>query len=308
MDPEPRPDEPKLPCVDWHGHKISRLVLGHNPIKGNSHYSQALSQEMAEHFDPALGHEVSNPVTSGLEPRDVHLLRRCEECGINTAQFGGESMHSLLRRHRAGGGRLQWIATFYDTSGDAAAELEAILSVDPAPMAVQYFGERIDRLFIEGRLDAAREQLKRLRDTGLWIGVCSHLPDVLEHVESADWDVDFFQACFYTTYSYSGGGPGSPGRIDRDHERYDDADRDRMVRFIRATPKPCIAFKVLAAGRKCSSDASVAAALRFAFEHIKPTDVVAVGMWQKYKDQVGQNAALVRRLLAARPPETPSPG
>jgi hypothetical protein len=37
-------------------------------------------------------------------------------------------------------------------------------------------------------------------------------------------------------------------------------------------------------------------ALRFAFQNIKPTDVVLVGMWQKYKDQAAENVALARKI------------
>ena len=79
-----------------------------------------------------------------------------------------------------------------------------------------------------------------------------------------------------------------------------DADRDRMIRFIGRASRPCLAFKVLAAGRKCPSDEGLAAALRLAYDSIKPTDVVAVGMWQKYNDQVGQNTRLVRDVLTGK--------
>ena len=37
-----RDDDSRLACVDWGGHRISRLIVGHNPLKGNSHYSDAL--------------------------------------------------------------------------------------------------------------------------------------------------------------------------------------------------------------------------------------------------------------------------
>ena len=95
------PDEKmRLPCVRWGGHEISRLLIGHNPLKGQSHYSRALDEEMAEWYDPELGH-------------DLDMLARCEECGINTAQFGAPAMHSVLTRYRRSGGNLQWIATFY---------------------------------------------------------------------------------------------------------------------------------------------------------------------------------------------------
>ena len=275
-------DADRLPCVQWGEHRISMLLVGHNPLKGQSHFSDELSAEMREWFDPKLG-------------RGVELLKRCEECGINTAQFGGGAMHSLLQSHREQGGRMQWIATFYDGPGGFEEELETILSVDPRPIGIQYFGERTDSAFLSGRMDGVRERLKRLRGTGLLVGVCSHLADVVDYVENAGWDVDFYETCFYAVYSHA-----REQKIDRGEELYDGADRDRMVRVIRRVPKPCIAFKVLAANRSCRDDEEVASALRFAYENIKETDVVLVGMWQRDKDQVAQNAELVRGILSRR--------
>ena len=38
---------------------------------------------------------------------------------------------------------------------------------------------------------------------------------------------------------------------------------------------------------------------RVRFSNIKPTDVVLLGMWQKYKDQAAENVALARKILSA---------
>lgn len=63
-----------------------------------------------------------------------------------------------------------------------------------------------------------------------------------------------------------------------------------------------MAFKVLKANRFCGNDAQVREALEFAFHRIKPTDVICIGMWGKYKDQVGQNSQWVREILAKKCP------
>ena len=57
----------------------------------------------------------------------------------------------------------------------------------------------------------------------------------------------------------------------------------RMCKVIRQVSKPCLGFKILVAGRKCTSAESVRAAFKFAYENVKPTDVVIVGMFRKYK-------------------------
>jgi hypothetical protein len=274
--------------VTWGEHRISRLLIGHNPIKGQSHFSRELDAEMREWYDPDLGH-------------DLEDLARCEEVGINTAQFGAPKMHSIMRRHRAGGGSMQWITTLYgNEEGDlgfgeqigTAQELAEILALDPKPIGIQHYGEKTDRLFFQGKLDILRERMKMIRDTGLLVGLGTHLPQVAARVADEDWDIDFFQTCFYTVYS-----KGDERIIDRRHERFDDACRDAMVAFVRQAPKPCLCFKVLGANRKCATDADVRATLEYTYGNIKPTDVVLVGMWQKYKDQIGQNARWVCEIL-----------
>ena len=276
-----------LPCVDWHGRRISRLLLGHNPFKGQSHFSRELSDEMTGWFDPALGN-------------DLALLRRAEECGINTCQFGGAVMHDRLRLHQSRGGQMQWIATLYDSGSKWSpeapsfeSELESILKVDPQPIGIQNFGENSDRHFITGEMPRLREKLKIIRDTGLLVGVCTHLPEVVDQIESEGWDVDFYQTCFYTVYSLA-----DRQTIDRSREVYDDASRERMVEFIQRASKPCLAFKVLKANRHCATPEGVRDALQYAYEQIKSNDVVCVGMWGKYLDQVSWNCRWVREILA----------
>lgn len=276
-----------LPTVEWKGRTISRLLIGHNPVKGQSHCSKAMSAEMKEWFLP-------------LEKR-VALLDECERCGINTAQFGDTFMHETMAGHAVQGGKMQWIATLYgNESGDLGfgeklgmeEELDAILNVKPRPIGIQHFGEKTDRLIFDGKFDLLRDRLKRMRDTGLLVGVCTHLPQVAEEVVSRGWDIDFLQTSFYTVYSSS-----DLHHIDRENEVFRDEDRDRMVAFVTQAPMPCLVFKVLGASRKCGSDESIREALKFAYANIKPTDVVLVGMWEKHGKQVERNCAMVREIL-----------
>ena len=65
-------------------------------------------------------------------------------------------------------------------------------------------------------------------------------------------------------------------------------------KVIQATKKPCLAYKVLARGRRVGSAGEVRAAFETALKNVKPTDALIVGMYQQFGDQVGENAALVR--------------
>jgi hypothetical protein len=79
-------------------------------------------------------------------------------------------------------------------------------------------------------------------------------------------------------------------------EIYLPSDPPRMFRAIRSTTKPCLAYKVLAAGRRISSPAEVRRCFEEAFAGIKATDAVIVGMYQQFGDQVAEDAALVREF------------
>ncbi len=68
--------------------------------------------------------------------------------------------------------------------------------------------------------------------------------------------------------------------------------------MLRSVKKPCIAFKIMAASRNCSTPDSTRQAFKTAFELIKPNDGVDVGMFPKYRDQIAENAKTVRELLA----------
>lgn len=266
----------KLPMVRWGGHKISRLLVGHNPIKGQSHFSNELSRQMRQWFeaDPA---------------RIRQLLRRCEELGVNTCQMGGQAIEDALRAYHAEGGTIRWIATFYSKPGEGKEELARILKMTPRPIGVQQLGNVSDGLMREGRIDRVLENLKMFRDAGVLVGLGSHNHEVIDYAEDKGWDVDFYQCCFYRScFSLD---PAKKG------ESFEEEARQSMVGTIRSVSKPCIGFKVLGANRHCGSPADVQRALRFAFENVKPTDVVLVGMWQKYKDQVADNVASARKIL-----------
>ena len=68
-----------------------------------------------------------------------------------------------------------------------------------------------------------------------------------------------------------------------------------MLAAMRATDKPCLAFKILAAGRLCDRPEWVEAAFASTLRQIKPNDGVIVGMYPEYEDQIAINAEYVRR-------------
>jgi len=94
-------------------------------------------------------------------------------------------------------------------------------------------------------------------------------------------------------------GPKLPDAYAQD--RFPPEDPARMAAVLRHVSKPCLGFKIMAASRNCTTEQSTRAAFQFAFDNLKPTDAVVVGMLQKHKNQVAENAAMVRELLADGP-------
>jgi hypothetical protein len=70
-----------------------------------------------------------------------------------------------------------------------------------------------------------------------------------------------------------------------------------MFETIRKVKKPCIAFKILSGGHLCNNPEQLEAAFREAYSNIKPDDMAVVGVFQKYTDQLTQNADIVKRIF-----------
>ena len=269
-----------LPQIEFAGAKVSRLILGGNPISGNSHTSTALDAEMMDYF---------------TAENTKALLRECERCGINTIQLRGDThVIRLLREYRNEGGELHWIAQTASEMADQRASIRHIAGMKP--IAIYHHGTETDNLWHARKTDVIRERLALMRDAGLWVGLGTHTPEVIEYAESEAWDVDFYMASAYNVYR----GPRESLIISgrRKEEFYDDADRERMCSVVRATPKPCLVFKILAAGRKPAQPDGLREAFAYVLRHIKPTDAVVVGMFPKHANQAAENARLVAELLA----------
>ncbi len=266
-----------LPQIALGPHRVSRLIVGSNTINAGSHLSRFFDHQLREYF---------------TEERALAHLRRCEEVGINTWQSGAGNL-PLLAKHRAEGGRLQ----FLSLGGHDPNDPEALPNLAAAgAIGLAHHGELTDHLFKTGALGHVREFLLRVRDLGVPAGVSTHMPAVVEAIEERGWPVDFYMCCVYERHRSDaelkellGHVPLSPREV------YLREDPPRMFRAMRQTGKPCLAFKILAAGRLCNTPETVEQAFRETFAQIKPADGVIVGMFPKYEDQPALNAEFVRK-------------
>jgi len=267
-----------LPSVPFGPHRLSRLVAGANPLNGGSHLSRFVNLQMRRYFTPE---------------RIQGFLADCQSAGITAWQSGPGNIADYLA-HRQRGGALKYISLVQqdDDTPDSLAR-----SVEAGAIAVAHHGEVTDRLYKEGRLPAVLPLLSCARDAGLLVGISTHMPEVVDYVESAGWDVDFYMTCVYERHRSREELRALLGRVPVPvREVYLEEDPPRMYRAMRATRRPCLAFKILAAGRLCDRQETVEAAFEQAFRQIKPTDAVIVGMYPEYEDQVRLNADYVRRF------------
>jgi hypothetical protein len=267
----------QVPKMKFGNVEISRLLLGCNPLHGYSHFNTSYGNAMRDWYTPE---------------RVCAVMHRANAFGINAMNYtemgrGAED----LARFRAEGGIMHLVA--YDaTDGDPAALVRKI-----QPLSMHRQGEVVDVAFRNGTMNTVREWCKRVRDTGVPTGVATHKPEVIDFVESQGWDVDYFAGCAYNrTRSEEEWRKILNGNmLEAPHEIYLQGDPERMYKTMRQTPKPCFAFKILAAGRVREGD--VAQAFRTAFSSIKPIDGVFVGMFPKDRDEVKLNAEITHSVL-----------
>jgi hypothetical protein len=269
----------KMPTVAFGPAKISRLIVGGNPVSGTSHWTAELSREMVDYF---TGENIKG------------LLRGCERAGVNTWQARGDRhILRLLHEYRQGGGSIHWIA---QTATEIAWQRNFSDMLAERPLGMYHHGSNTDALWQAGKIDSVRDTLKQIRQSGIQVGLGTHIPEVIDYVESKDWDLDFYLTCVY-----------NPGRSQEEKTRlvgpnppaelFWDADRPEMLKRVRQTRRQCLIFKVYGATRHCDSRERMLGALKLVFQYAKPQDAVVIGMFQKYKDQVAENCQLLLEAL-----------
>jgi hypothetical protein len=269
----PSPASVQVPKVKFGKAEISRVVIGANQFYGYSHFNSTYDTVMKEWYTPS---------------KVVEILQRAESYGINAFQaLGMNRCVSDCERLQAEGGKMQYVVQADSDPDQLVKSLK--------PLGIYHSGEVTDRNFRTGKSDAVRDYCKRVRQAGVLVGVGSHNPEFLAKVEDQGWDVDFYAGCVYNRTRTAEEWRQLLGNetLEMASETYVQSDPPRMYKFMKQTTKHCFAFKILAAGRV----ASVERAFRTAFESIKPTDCVFVGMFPRTKDEVKENAEIASRIL-----------
>jgi len=258
-----------LPTVGFCGLTVTRLIIGANPFGGYSHQNRERDEEMRSYY---------------TVDRILETWGRAEAAGINTMITNNETPHVLqaVRQYLGTGGPLQWIAQL-----NCRAKPDMPEAIDEAVAlgckAVYFHGALMDKAYADQDAETVRAWCNYARSRGVPAGVAGHAPEAHLWVDDLD-TVDFHAVCLFNCGSLHSG-KGDKFRL---------ADMAPALAAVRRIQKPCIAYKIMGAGR---IDARMA--FEYAFEQIKAGDVVNVGMHRGDRDDmVEENVALVRDILS----------
>src|SRR5438876_748905 len=281
-DEKPATSDNMLPTVKLGTHAVTRLIIGGNPIYGYSHFNKMLSQHQIAWHTPG---------------RVMELLQHTEKAGINTWQNSyAERTLDDLERFRAAGGKLNWLCL---GKGDWDERPECIDdAAKHKPIGIAPHGALAEKLHRQNKLTVLTDLLKRIRDQGVLVGLSAHNPAVIDLCEEKGWDVDYYMCCLYYLTRPKEEYEKILGKDLPLGEIYLPTDPPRMFKVIQSVKKPCLVYKVLAAGRRVGNAKEIRDCFETALTSIKPTDALIVGMYQQLGDQVGENAALVREICS----------
>lgn len=268
-----------LPTIQLGPHKVTRLILGSNPVLGYSHVSGLMDRLMTDYF---------------TLDKIQDLLVRSLDAGMNTWQTSyHEKVDQSLETIRNSGRELNWIFLASNPHLEDTKALKDIIRRNK-PIAILHHGGVSDDLWRQGQIEKAHDFAKRVQDLGVLAGISAHNPEVIRHAEEKGWNLDLYMTCFYrvsrTPEEVKAELNGNPLG-----ELFLPSDPPRMCEVIRQVKRPCLAFKILAAGRRCGRAEEVGKAFEYAFQNIKPGDAVIVGMFPRFSDQPAENAAHARR-------------
>lgn len=277
---ESQPAKTVLPTIQLGKHRVTRLIAGYNPIGGHSHTTLNMARHMREYF---------------TVERTAEFLEHCERQGINTWQYDHtDKVKQAIRIAREHGCSIQLICLHAERSYDAP--LKEVMRLKP--IAIAHHGGVTDAMFRGGKLGKVRDFVKKAHDCGALAGVSAHNPECIQRIEEEGWENDFFMTCFYYVTRSREEMHKALGKVTVG-EPFFQSDPDDMTRLMRQVGKPCLGFKILAAGRLCWSQQSVEKAFKYAFHHIKKTDAVIVGMFPRYTDEVSENVGYMMRYGGA---------
>jgi hypothetical protein len=276
-----------IPTIDFFGASVTRLALGDNPFNGHSYIQQACSgDEMMDYY---------------TADNCLRTLFEAEELGINTyIALADPFVLRVIRQYRNEGGKMNVLFQSYPAID---LEINLRMMMPYRPIAIYHQGGTADYMVESGQIEQLEARLAMIRDAGVPAGLGTHEPETVLRAEEEGWGADFYMTCLYNARKQqrgqqSGFITGKPKEL----VFYPD-DRFLMFDVIRRVRKPCIAFKIFAGGQMFAAKTEeqipgiVEAAFRETYANIKPCDFACIGVFQKHKDELREDAEIVKKIF-----------
>jgi len=279
-----------MQTVNFYGTKVSRLILGDNPFCGHSYIEGIHS-----------GNEMMDFYTAD---KCVETLFEAEALGINTYMaLADPFILRVIRQYRNQGGKMNLIFQSYPP---IALEVNLRQMLECEPIAVYHQGGTFEMLLEEGKEDEARSRLELIKKSGVKAGLGTHIPELLLRAEKENWGMDFYMACLYNARKQqrgqqSGFITGKPKEL-----VFYPGDPPLMYEAVKQVAKPCIVFKAFAGGQVFTGKTPdeipgvIKSIFTDIYSNIKPIDMNCIGVFQKEKNQLRENADIANKILENR--------
>jgi hypothetical protein len=283
-----------LPTVMLGPHRVTRMIVGSNPIYGYSHFNRQYDQHMLEWF---------------TDERIVKLLLDCEKAGINTWQYSfNYDQKRQIPKIRRAGCKIQFICLaaswHYDEKMGRTPEevLDGTIKCAQAaaefkPIGIAFHGGATDILYRAGKIDLLKTYINSVHDLGIAAGISTHNPKILEALHEKGFANDFYMTGLHYLTRHPEDWMKEIGTLPLG-DGFIASDPPKMAEAVRKVNKPALVYKVLSAGRKCQSEEQKRQAIEWAYQNIKPTDATIIGLYPRYSDQVTETTKMVREVLA----------
>lgn len=276
-----------LKTANFFGTELSRLMYGDNPFAGHSYVEQI--------------HPGSEMVDYYTADRCVETLFEAEKGGINAYMaLGDPFILRVIRQYRQEGGKMNILFQTFPAM-DLDANLNEMMKLEP--LAIYHQGGTADYFTETDQVDYLKSRLQKIKDRGVKVGLGTHVPETMLRAEEEDWGCDFYMACLYNARKQQRGQQSGFITGKKKELVFYPDDRFEMFEAIRKVPKPVIAFKILAGGQRLMHlpedqvEQEIETAFTEAFQNIKPGDFTLVGTFQKNKNEIAQDCAIVKRVL-----------
>ena len=276
-----------MKTVEFLGIPMTKVILGDNPFIGNSYVPETYPRK--EMFDYYQADKV------------INALFAAEENGINTYMALADNyLIRLFQQYRRDGGKMK---IMFQTCPSTDLQANIWQMMECEPVAIYHQGSTLEEFLREGKKDILMKRLELIRSTGAYVGLGTHVPEILLQAERENWGMDFYMTCLYNYQNQRKGEQSSFFTNKPKYIVFYPEDPPKMYEAIKQVQKPCIAFKIFAGGQVFNGKTpeEIPGVLKNVysdvFGNIKPGDLACIGVYQKFKDQIKENAEIAEKVL-----------